>query len=129
VIYGNITLAAPVNWYEVTSQPPQGAASYVYDSVVGHEDLYTYPALSAAPTSIYAVAVKASVAKSDAGAKTLSVRLKSGATDSAGTGGTAIAPGTSYAWSISLFETNPNGSVAWTLSALNAAQAGLKVES
>lgn len=127
-VYGNITLASPVNYYEVASQPPQGSNSYVYDATVGHEDLYTYPALSAPPSAIYAVAVKANISKSDAGARTVSVRLKSGATDSAGTGGTALAPATSYGWMTSLYERDPNGNIAWTKTALDAAQAGLKVE-
>jgi hypothetical protein len=127
VVYGNITNTG-VNWYEVASQPPQGAPSYVYDATVGHEDLYSFPSLSVPPTAIYAVAVKASLSKSDAGAKTASVRLKSAATDSAGTGGTALAPGTSYAWMTSLFERDPNGNIAWTQPNLNAAQAGVKVE-
>jgi hypothetical protein len=126
--WGSIILASPVNWYEVASQPPQGAASYVYDSVVGHEDLYAVPNLSVPATTVYAVAVKANVAKSDAGAKTVSVRLKSGATDSAGSGG-SLAPGTSYAWLTSLYPTDPATSAAWTLTAVNAAQIGLRVES
>jgi hypothetical protein len=125
VIWGNIITAAG-NYYSANQNPAQGAQSYVFEATVGEEDLYTYPALSAPPSAIYAVAVKASVAKSDAGAKTVSVRCKSGSTDS---GGAAAAPGTSYGWTTAIFERDPNGSVAWTLSALNAAQAGVKVES
>jgi hypothetical protein len=127
LIWGSIT-GTGVNWYEVSQNPAQGSNSYVYDTAVGHEDLYTFPALSAIPSAIYAVAVKTIVSKTDAGAKTMSVRCKSGATDSAGTSGT-IAPGTTYAWVSSLFPTDPNTSAAWTLAALNAAQAGVKVES
>jgi hypothetical protein len=126
-VAGVITLASPVNFYSLTS-PPQGNYSYVYDSVVGQEDLYAVPNLSAPATSIYAVAVKANVAKSDAGAKTVSVRLKSGAADSAGSGG-SLAPGTSYAWLTSLYPTDPATSAAWTLTAVNAAQIGLRIES
>ena len=127
VIWGNVTTAAG-NWYATGQNPPQGSSSYVFDATVGHEDLYTFPALTALAPTIYAVAVKANVAKSDAGAKTVSMRTKSGATDSGGSAG-ALAPGTSYAWLTSLFPTDPNTSAAWTLAALNAAQAGVKVES
>lgn len=127
LIWGNITGTA-VNWYEVGQNPPQGNTSYVFDTTIGHEDLFTYPALSAPPSAIYAVAVKANVSKSDAGIKTISVRLKSGATDSAGSGGTQ-APAATYGWMTSLYPSDPNTSAAWTLSALNAAQAGIKVES
>ena len=126
VMWGNVTVSGN-NWYATSQNPPQGSSSYVFDATVGHEDLFTFPALSAAAPTIYAVAVKASVAKSDAGAKTVSVRAKSGATDSGGSAG-ALAPGTSYAWLTSLFPTDPNTSAAWTLAALNVAQAGVKVE-
>lgn len=126
-VWGNVTVTG-ANWYEASRNPTEGSLSYVYEATVGEEDLYTYPALSAPPSAIYAVAVKASVAKSDAGAKTVSMRMKSGATDSAGTMASA-APATSYGWLTSHFPLDPNGSVAWTQSALNAAQSGVKVES
>jgi hypothetical protein len=126
ILFG--TLSTQANWATVDQNPNEGTFSYVFDATVGHEDLYAFPVLSAPPSAIYAVAVKASLSKSDAGAKTASVRLKSGATDSAGTGGTALAPGTSFGWMTSVFERDPNGNVAWTKTALDAAQAGVKVE-
>jgi len=126
VTWGNVSGQA--NWATVDQNPNDGSFSYVFDATVGHEDLYGFPVLSAPPSAIYAVAVKASLAKSDAGAKTASVRLKSSTTDSAGTGGTALAPGTSFGWMTSVFERDPNGSIAWTKTALDAAQAGVKVE-
>jgi hypothetical protein len=127
VIAGNVT-ASGANWFSVAQNPVQGGLSYVADATVGHEDLYGYGTLSAVPLAIYAVAVKASVAKSDAGAKTLSLRLKSGGTDSAGSAGT-LAPGTSYGWLTSLYPTDPATGTAWTAASLNAAQAGVRVES
>jgi hypothetical protein len=127
VIAGNVT-ASGANWFSVAQNPVQGGLSYVADATVGHEDLYGYPTLSATPLAIYAVAVKASVAKSDAGAKTLSLRLKSGGTDSAGSAG-ALAPGTSYGWLTSLYPTDPATGTPWTAASLNAAQAGVRVES
>lgn len=126
-MWGNVTVAAGAgNWW-CTSPSPPTTASYVFESVVGEEDLYTYPALSVPPSAIYAVAVKAIIAKSDAGTKTVSMRMKSGSTDSAGSTSSA-APTTSYGWLTSNFPLDPNGSAAWTFSALNAAQAGVKVE-
>ena len=126
VTWGNVS--GQSNWATVDQNPTDGALSYLFDAVIGHEDLYAFPVLSAPPSAIYAVAVKASLAKSDAGAKTASVRLKSGSTDSAGTGGTALAPGTSFGWMTSHYERDPNGNIAWTKTALDAAQAGVKVE-
>lgn len=126
VIFGAVS-GVTTNSYEVQQNPPQGTYSYVYDATVGHEDLYNFPALTAPAPIIYAAAVKGSVAKSDAGAKTMSLRTKSSSTDSAGSAG-ALAPGTSYAWMTSLFPTDPATGAAWTVAALNAAQAGVKVE-
>jgi len=126
VIFG-VASGVATNAYEVSQNPPQGTYSYLYDATVGHEDLYNFPALTAAAPTIYAAAVKGSVAKSDAGAKTISLRTKSGATDSAGSA-SSLAPGTSYGWMTSLFATDPNTGAAWTVAALNAAQGGVKVE-
>jgi len=126
VIFGVVS-GITANSYEVQQSPPQGQYSYVYDATVGHEDLYNFPALTSVPSAIYAVAVKGSVAKSDAGAKTVSLRMKSGSADSAGSAA-SLTPGTSYGWLTSLFLADPNTSAAWTLAALNAAQSGLKIE-
>jgi hypothetical protein len=126
VVWGAVT-GIGVNWYEVAQSPTQGNNSFVYDTTTGHQDLYNFPALSFVPTTIYAVAAKAAVAKSDAGARTLSVRLKSGATDSAGSGGTQTA-GTSYGWVSSLHPVDPATGAAWTTAGANAAQIGVRVE-
>jgi hypothetical protein len=127
-LWGNLTGVAGNNWYESSLQPPPGASSYVFDATVGHEDLYNFGALSAIPASIYALAVKGYIAKSDTGAKTLSLRMKSGATDSAGSL-SGQAPGTSFLWLGSMFETDPNTGAAWTGTALNSATSGVHVDS
>jgi hypothetical protein len=124
--WGSITLSSAANYYELT-QPPQGLQSYLFDATVAHEDLYNFPALSAVPASIYAVAVKANCARSDTGARTVSMRTKSGSTDSGGTV-TGQTPGTSFGWLSTLFETDPNGAIPWTGVNLNAAQSGFKVD-
>jgi hypothetical protein len=129
LLWGNITLATPVNFYEVSQQPPPAAnTSYVFDATVGHEDLYGFANLSATPASVYAVAVKAYCARSDSGAKTVSLRMSSGGTDGGGSL-TGQTPGTSYAWIGSHFATDPNGSILWTGTALNAATTGFKIDS
>jgi hypothetical protein len=131
VIYGNLT-GVGVNFYEEAIPSNQNQAvgdpSYVFDSVSGHEDLYNFPALSVTPSSIYAVAVKGYAKRSDSGARTVSLRMKSASTDSGGTN-TGQSPGTSYGWLDSFFETDPNTSAAWTPSALNAATSGFKIDS
>jgi hypothetical protein len=127
LIWGNLT-GLTVNNYEVNQQPPPGTPSYVFDATVGHEDLYGFNALSVPPTNVYAVAVKAYVSKSDSGTKTCSMRMKSGATDSAGSLA-GQAPGTTFGWLTSMFETDPNGAIPWTGANLNAATSGIRVDS
>lgn len=127
MLWGNLTGITGNNWYEAAQQPPPGLPSYVFDATVNHEDLFNFGALSAIPAAVYAVAVKAYVGKSDSGARTVSMRTKSGATDSAGSLA-GQAPGTSFGWLGSYFPTDPNTSAAWTGAALNAATSGLKVD-
>jgi len=126
LVWGTVT-GIGANYYEVGQNPTSGNLSYVFDATVGHEDLYQFPVLTAPSTNIYAVAVRANTAKSDAGAKTLSLRMKSGATDSAGSVA-SIAPGTTYTWAGSLFTTDPLTGAAWTVAGLNAATSGIRVE-
>jgi hypothetical protein len=127
LLWGNLT-GITGNWYESAQQPPPGTLSYVFDATVNHEDLYSFGALSVTPTNVYAVAVKGFLQRSDSGAKTASLRTKSGASD----GGGSLAgqtPPTTFGWVGSMFETDPQTGVAWTGSGLNAAQSGVRVDS
>ena len=123
-VFGVVT-GAGSNVYSVQQNPAQGSYSYVYASGLV-EDFYNFSPLLVVPSVIYATAIKSNVAKSDAGAKTISLRQKSGSTNS---GGGVQAPGTSFAWLTSLFPTDPNGGVIWTKAALDAAQGGVRIES
>lgn len=127
LFWGNLS-GTGVNYYEATQQPPPGAYSYVFDATVNHEDLYGMGPLSATPGVVHAVALKGYVQKSDSGTKTVSLRIKSGATDSGGSL-TSQAPGTTFGWITSNFATDPNTSAAWTGANLDAAVAGFKIDS
>jgi hypothetical protein len=128
LLWGNITLSSPVNDYSVNQQPPPAAdQSYVFDGTVSAEDLYSFANLSGIPARIYTVAVKAYCARSDTGARTVSLRMKSSATDVGGSL-TGQTPGVSYAWIGSNFETDPNGGIPWSGVTLNAAQSGFKID-
>jgi hypothetical protein len=126
LIWGNLTGITGNNWYESAQQPPSGPYSYVFDATVGHEDLYNFAPV-ASPT-VHAVAVKAYTQKSDAGTRTVSMRTKSGSTDSGGSL-TGQAQGTTFGWLGSYFPTDPNTSAAWTVAALNAATSGFRIDS
>lgn len=129
LVFGNLTAMAAVNnWYEVSQQPPPEIRSYVFDAIVGHEDLYNFPPLSTPPAAIYGVAVKALCAKSDAGARTVSMRMKSGVTDNGGSA-SGQALGTAFQWLTSFFPTDPATGSPWTLAGLNSAQSGFRIDS
>lgn len=127
LMYGNCT-GSGSNYVSENVAPPVGDSSFVTDSTVGHEDLYGFPALSVAPSTIYTCAVKVYAKKADAGTRTVSLDMKSSSTD--GNGSSAgQAPGTSYGWIGSFFNTDPNTSAAWTAANLNAAKSGFKIAS
>lgn len=127
LFWGNLTGVTGNNWYQSAQTPPAGQYGYVYDATVGDEDLYSFAPLTTTPAAIHAVAVKGYVAKSDSGTRTVSLRLKSGSNDSGGSL-TGQASGTTFGWRGSYFETDPNGSVPWSIVALNAATAGVKID-
>lgn len=130
VVWGNVT-GTTSNAYEVNQNPTPdsyGDYSYVQSSTVGNEDLYNFPSLAVAPAQVHTVAIKGFIRDSDAGARTVTLNMKSGGTD--GTGSAAAAqPLTTYGWMSSYFATDPNTSAAWTNTALNAALAGYKIAS
>jgi hypothetical protein len=132
LIWGNCT-GATTNWRSVANNPAPGAGqaadtSSIISSTVSQEDLYGFPNLATSPANVYVVAVKANAKKSDTGARTADVRLKSNTTDSAGSV-SGFAPAVGYAWLSSYFDTNPDTSGAWSASTVNAATSGVKVAS
>jgi hypothetical protein len=127
-LWGNCTGAA-ANWASEMLNPPLGTAqSQIHSSTVGQEDLYGFPALVTTPSTIYGVAVKGFVAKSDSGARTVSLNMKSGASDSTGSA-PSQAMSTTNTWQRSFFDTDPATGLAWTQSGLNNAKSGVSVAS
>jgi hypothetical protein len=124
-IYGNVTGLAS-NYSAEALNPPVGDLSYAASATVNNEDLYGFPALSVVPNTIYTVAAKCYCEKTDAGARTMDIRVKSSGTDSGGSN-TGLSPTTSYTWLTSYFDTDPATAAAWTYSGINAATSGPKV--
>jgi hypothetical protein len=130
MVWGNAT-GATTNWESVGNNPATDLAgdnSSIQSSTVGAEDLYGFPPLASAATSIYVVAVKAHTKRSDTGARTVDLRLKSGTTDSGGSL-TGQTPSVSYSWLSSYFETDPATGSDWTETAANNCLAGPKIAS
>jgi hypothetical protein len=132
-IYGNLTGMA-ANYPQENQVPPSPgnlngtntSLNYNQDSVVNHEDLFGFPAIATTPNSIYCVNVYGLVQNSDAGARTVSLHMKSLGVD---VSGGAQAPGTSWSYIVSLFETDSGGVTPWTSTTLNAATSGYKIDS
>lgn len=127
LLYGNCTVLA-ANWPQETPNPPVGDKSYNSSSTVGQEDLLGFPALTGSPSVIYTVGMKANMARSDAGARTIDMRMKSGATTGSGSNA-GITPAVSYGYVASYFKTNPDTGAGWALAALNASVDGYKIAS
>jgi hypothetical protein len=127
-LWGDCTGAA-ANAVSVMLNPPLGtAASQVRSATVGQEDLYTFPPLVTTPSTIYGAAVKGFVAKSDSGARTVSLHMKSGASDSTGSAPNQ-AMSTTNQWQRSFFDLDPATGLPWTQTTLNAARSGVSVAS
>jgi hypothetical protein len=112
--------------YAVVDQPQQdGVTSYVYDSTVGHADLYGIGSVAAPPATTFAVTTRGYMQKSDAGTRTAAARLKSGATTVASPTLTLTNTGWQWAWRMDL--SDPNTGSSWTAAAVNGVQVGATV--
>jgi hypothetical protein len=98
-----------------------GTTTYVYDGTVGDADFYNIAAIASTPASVIAVTTRGYLEKSDAGARSGAVQLKSGAA-------TVQSPSTSlstnWAWLWRTDTVDPNTSAAWTATAVNSVTIG-----
>lgn len=125
---GNYSQFAPstgTDHFALVDEATPNTTDYNDGSTVGNYDSYGLGNLAALVSqSVYAVQVNAAVLKDDAGAKSAATMVRSGTTDA---DGTSAALGTSLSYVSQVFETNPDGSVAWTETSVNAMEAGIKV--
>jgi hypothetical protein len=124
MVWGNC-VSAPTNWEAVSLNPNGGDYSVITSSTPGQQDWYNFPPLAPSQAFIYSVAAKGNFKRSDTGPRTVDLRIKSGASDSAGSN-SGLTAGTAYGWKDSYFPVQPGGA-DWTLAAANALQAGPKV--
>lgn len=128
MIWGNCTAASTNSAVEAEQQPlgVWGDFGYVVSSNVGDEDLFGFPALSGSPISVYAVAVSGYMRDQAAGARTVTLNTKSGATDSPGSNA-GFTPTTTYGWASTILLVDPSTTTAWTVAGVNAATSGYKI--
>jgi hypothetical protein len=116
-----INIGNSLNYECVNEAQQDAAASYVYDTIPGHADLYGVAPITSTPLQTYAVTTRALAIKSDAGTRTLAVQLKSGGTTVASP--TVVLSSTAWQWVWRTDASDPAGG-AWTTAAVNNAQIG-----
>lgn len=112
------------NYAMVDDTTSNGDTDYVQGSVVGDLDLYSHPALSSVPTSIFAVQVTAFARKTDASTRAIALSILSGATSSDGPDFYLAAD---YGKFDRIIQSNPDTSTDWSASEVNSLVFGEKV--
>lgn len=121
--WGNVT-GMSTNYTEANEVPPGGDVSCVTSNTVGAEDRYSFNSLSSTPANIAGVKMSALLRKTDSGARTVTVQMKSGSTEVTGS---SQSPTASYVYYANYQDTDPNTSAAWTASGVNAVTGGVKI--
>jgi hypothetical protein len=118
----NITPTVNAEFVNETTQ--DGTTSYVYDATVNDADFYNVGTLASTPASVVAVTTRAFMAKSDAGTRTGTVQIKSGATTVAAP---TLSLSTSFLWAWRCDTVDPATGTTWTAAAVSASTIGPKV--
>lgn len=120
------TASTGVNNYACVDDTTFDTADYVSAASAGNKDYYNCADLSFNPASVFAVQVTTFAKKDDANTRTFRGNVKSSSSEA---NGATRGLSTSYSIYSDIFETDPNGSVAWTQASVNAAQVGIEVVS
>lgn len=111
------------NWDRV-NEADTDLNDYVQSTALGQRDTYQYSDLPAMTTpSVLGVQVVSVARKTDAGAANIKNLVKSGATVYQAAAVPLLLQANTH---LSIWEVNPNGGVAWTESAVNAAEFGVE---
>mgnify|MGYP000653285074 CR=1 FL=1 len=123
--YSQFTPSTGSTHYDLVDETAPNTTDYNESATNGHRDSYAFQNLSALVAStIHGLQVNVAALKDDAGTRSACAMVRSSSTDS---DGATVALSTSQAYISQVWETNPNGSVAWTESSVNAAEFGVKV--
>jgi hypothetical protein len=110
------------NYTAVNEATPDSDTSYVSASAVSTEDTYTYPDLPSNAMSVLAVLGTPIARKSDPGARSISTRVRSGASEASAPISSAL--GLTYAGVQQTMDVNPVTSSSWLVSEFNSAEFG-----
>jgi hypothetical protein len=112
------------NYLLVDETTPNSDTDYVESSTVGDKDTYTYQDLATATGTVYAVQILPYAKKTDAGSRSIVTvaRLSGTEVDSA-----AATLASTYSYPSQEIRTTKPGGGAWTISDVNSAEFGVKV--
>lgn len=123
--YGAFTPSTGTSHYALVDEAPPNTTDYVDGAAVGDRDSYDCGALSALLSeTVFGVQVNAAALKDDSGTRSLATMARSGSTNS---DGSTVALATSQGILSQVFESDPASAGAWTESAVNSAEFGVKV--
>jgi hypothetical protein len=120
---GETQLFLPItsNWQEVREKYADQDTTYNYTTTVAAKDMFNFEPLAATITAVLAVQVVGCFRKDDAGSRTVEQHLSSAGTEVAAA---AYSIPAGYVYCSDFFTLDPATSNAWTVSAVNALQAG-----
>jgi hypothetical protein len=119
----SLTITVGSNSSTVAETQEDGSTSYVFDSTPTHADFYNIAGISVTPSATVAVTTRGYVQKTDSGARSTAMQLKSGATTVQSTPAATLSPGV-WTWLYRTDLTDPNTGAAWTPTGVNSAQIG-----
>lgn len=111
-----LTITLTTNYQVVSEAQQDGTTSYVFDSTAGHADFYNIAAIAGTPVATVAVTTRGFIEKSDVGARTAAVQLKSAGTTVASV---TASPSSSWGWMWRTDITDPGTSAPWTAIGVN----------
>lgn len=128
--FWGVCTSVAASYVGVSGNPSQSASVMLAGNssmTASNEDLFAvHPTTGVTSPVIQSVKVSVNAQRQPGGVRTMDIRLKSGATDAAGSN-SGIIPTTSPGWTSTRFDTDPATGSAWTLAGANAASIGYKV--
>jgi hypothetical protein len=124
VAAGWTRLSGASNYLMVNEAQVDGDTTYNFAASSGLVDTYNFDDVSGTPAQVDGVQFGCFAYKTDAGTRKIALQVKSGATTS---DGSDFALNASYSRFTRLMIQNPDGTVDWTYTTLNAIQGGPKV--
>lgn len=110
-------------WDAVDDTNPDDDTTYNAFSASGQRNTYATANLPASAATVYGVQVVGTYRKDDAGVNAAAAMIRSGSTDAESSPVTLSA---SYTCNPAVFDQDPNGTIAWTPTSVNAMEIGTK---